>query len=195
MTDVQIFLKLAQPDEQGISRVISKSELIGDFSSLNFTNGCQWMRNLKGKYLYETSGRGSTWTIKLLGVDDSKETRGIRKDIKDELSKLNCVHTGFRSTTQNPIEIDHKNGRYDNLDVLTLSSQVVYDFQPLCRQANLQKRTDCKKCKETDIRFDAKKLGYNISTILGGLQYNGTCEGCYWFDPVYYKNNLVLIKS
>jgi hypothetical protein len=191
MTDIELFLMLAMPDDNGISRVISKTELIGEYSNLNFTNGCQWMRGLKGKFLYETKGRGDSWTIKLKGVDDNKETRGIRNDIKKKISVLNCVHTGFRSTTQNPIEVDHKNGRYNESSVLDLSTQSINDFQPLCRQGNLQKRSDCKKCKETMYRFDATSLGYKISVIDGNLKYEGTCYGCYWFDPLKFKNNLV----
>jgi hypothetical protein len=190
MTDVQLFLTLAQPDEEGKSRIISKSEFVGEYSLLDFNNGCNWMRSLKGKYLYETSGRAESWTIKLLGFDDSKETRGIRKDIRDIISKQNCVHTGFRDTTQNPIEVDHKNGRYDDTNVLDFESQNVSDFQPLCRQANLQKRSDCKKCRETGIKFDARELGYNLPTADGIIQYNGTCEGCYWFNPKIFKENL-----
>lgn len=190
MTDIELFLILANPDKEGISREISKIELSGEFSSLNFTNGCQWMRGLKGKFIYETKGRGNSWTIKLNGVDSNKETRGIRNDIKKIISIQNCVHTGFRSTTQNPIEVDHKNGRYNVISVLDLSTQSVNDFQPLCRQGNLQKRSDCKKCKETGLRFDAKTIGYSVSVIKGDVEYYGTCEGCYWYDPISFKNIL-----
>ncbi len=142
MTDIELFLILAKPDDKGCSRLISKRELIGEYASLNFTNGCQWMRGLKGKYEYQTSGRGDSWTIKLIGFDSDKGTRGVRLDIKNIISKQNCVHTGFRSTTQNPIEVDHKNGRYNDYDVLDLLRQKVDDFQPLCRQANLHKRSN-----------------------------------------------------
>jgi hypothetical protein len=192
MTDIELFLILANPDKEGISREISKIELSGEFSSLNFTNGCQWMRGLKGKFIYETKGRGDSWTIKLIGVDGSKETRGIRNEIKKKISIQNCVHTGFRSTTQNPIEVDHKNGRYNENSVLDLSTQLIDDFQPLCRQGNLQKRSDCKKCKETGNRFDAKTLGYSVSIIEGDLIYEGTCQGCYWYDPISFKRNLII---
>ena len=192
MTDVELFLLLANPYEDGTSRVIYKTEFVGDYSKLNFTNGCQWMRGLKGKHKYETLGRGNSWTIKLIGFDDSNDTRAIRTDIKKTISVKNCVHTGFRSTTQNPIEVDHKNGRYNVSEVLDLLTQNIEDFQPLCRQANLQKRSDCKKCKESDDRFDATSLGYKISVINGDLKYEGSCDGCYWFDPLKFKNNLVI---
>jgi len=195
MTDIELFLILAKPDDKGCSRLISKRELIGEYASLNFTNGCQWMRGLKGKYEYQTSGRGDSWTIKLIGFDSDKGTRGVRLDIKNIISKQNCVHTGFRSTTQNPIEVDHKNGRYNDYDVLDLLRQKVDDFQPLCRQANLHKRSICNKCEETNQKFDAKKLGYNVSTTDGILEYNGTCKGCYWFCPISFKENLVVMEK
>lgn len=190
MTDIELFLTLANPDENGISRIISKLEFIDEYSKLNFTNGCQWMRGLKGKYTYITEGRGKSWTIRLTGVDDDTGNRSIRSDIKDIIKKQICVHTGFKGTSQNPIEVDHKDGRYTNKKVLSIETQTLNDFQPLCRQANLKKRSDCNKCKDTNLKFDAKELGYEKSTLDGKIEYNETCNGCYWFDPLFFKKNL-----
>jgi hypothetical protein len=192
MTDIELFLLLANPYEDGTSRLVYKTEFIGNYYKLNFTNGCQWMRGLKGRHKYETKGRGNSWTIKLLGFDNDKHNRSIRNDIKKIISVQNCVHTGFRDTTQNPIEVDHKNGRYNMSDALDLLTQKIEDFQPLCRQANLQKRSDCKKCKESNNRFDATSLGYKISVINGDLKYEDSCDGCYWFDPLKFKKSLVI---
>ncbi len=184
---IYLFLELANPNKNGQSRVISKTEFVDDYSKLHFTNGCNWMRSLKGQYLYETSGRGNDWTIKLIGNDNGYSNRSIRPDIYREVVSNTCSHTGFSSTTQNGIECDHKNGRYDNLNVLDLKTQKLEDFQPLCRQANLQKRSDCKTCKNSGIRFDAKQLGYKVSYIEGGSKYEGSCEGCYWENCLRFK--------
>lgn len=187
---IDLFLELASPDETGVSRLIYKTDFKGKYSSLHFTNGCNWMRSLRGKYKYETSGKQTNWTIKLIGFDEGFSNRSIRKDILKEIKSRKCVHTGFRGTTQNGIECDHKNGRYNDNNALDKSKQKLTDFQPLCRQANLQKRSDCKSCLLSGIRFDATCLGYSKSVIKGTLKYEGDCDGCYWFDPIEFKNNL-----
>lgn len=186
----ELFIELASPDDNGVSRVCYKSEFTGEYSSLYFTNGCNWMRGLKGKYKYVTSGKQSNWSIQLTGFDNDYSNRSIRKDIYDEIRNKKCVHTGFRGTTQNGIECDHKNGRYDDINALNPSKQNINDFQPLCRQANLQKRSDCKTCVNTGIKFNAKDLGYNKSVVFGDLKFDGSCLGCYWFDPIEFKKNL-----
>lgn len=185
-----LFIELAKPNKDGHSRIVSKREFVGEYSKLHFTNGCNWMRSLKGSYLYETYGRGGDWTIRLVGKDMGYQNRSIRFDIIKEITSKPCVHTGFLGTTQNGIECDHKNGRYDDLSVLDINTQNIEDFQPLCRQANLQKRSDCKSCKITDIRFDAKKFGYKISYIEGGSKFEGTCKGCYWENCLKFKQML-----
>lgn len=194
-TLVNLFIELASPDENGVSRVISKTEFIGKYIGLHFTNGCNWMRGLRGKYKYITSGRQNNWKIQLVGIDVDDTTRSIRKDILIEIKSQKCAHTGFEGTTQNGIECDHRNGRYDDINVLNTSTQKISDFQPLCRQANQKKRSACKSCNLTNIRFDAKTLGYNVSVIKGDLNYEGTCEGCYWFGPIEFKNDLVQVDK
>ncbi len=128
-----VFLKLACPDKNGKSRKVYKSEFIGDFSVLYFTNGCNWMRSLKGYYNYVTSGRGNSWYIQLIGYDKHNYSRTISKNIYDFYKNKRCAHTGFKSSVQNPIEIDHKNGRYNEKSVLDINTQIIDDFQPLCR--------------------------------------------------------------
>ena len=136
----ELFIELASPDENGVSRVCSKTEFINEYSGLFFTNGCNWMRGLKGKYKYITSGKQSNWTIQLTGIDEKYSNRSIRKDILIKIKSQKCSHTGFSGTTQNDIECDHKNGRYDNINALDPLKQKIEYFQPLCRQANLKKK-------------------------------------------------------
>jgi len=185
-----LLIELANPNENGESRIVSKTEFVGNYSKLYFTNGCNWMRSLRGQYLYETYGRGNDWTIKLIGKDNGYSNRSIRPDIIKEIVSNVCSHTGFSGTTQNGMECDHKNGRYDDLNALNTNTQTTEDFQPLCRQANLQKRSDCKSCKISGIRFDAKELGYRKSFIDGDLKYQGSCRGCYWEDCLRFKRNI-----
>lgn len=43
-TKTYLFVKLANPNEKGESRWVSKEKFIGEFSSLIFQNGADWCR-------------------------------------------------------------------------------------------------------------------------------------------------------
>jgi hypothetical protein len=192
MNRTALVLELFQPNDLGFSRWVSKDELVGKYQTLYPTNGNMWMRNrgLSHLILKKEIINGVThW--KFDGINENqKSSRPIRKDIKDILSKQPCAHTGFKDTKNNPIVIDHKNGRYDDVKVLDIQLQEIEDFQPLCNQANLLKRTDCNNCIKSGLRFDAKKIGYDVSFIEGDENYLGTCNGCYWFDCIKFKSQL-----
>ena len=56
MTKNELFLELACPDSQGVSRWVSVTEFIGRFSALRFGNGGSWCRtnsSLAKKYIVE----------------------------------------------------------------------------------------------------------------------------------------------
>jgi hypothetical protein len=193
----KLALELMNPDENGISRWVDKSEFVGKYSSLDFNNGNNWYRDpsLK-KYIFETSRTKKSYKFRVNGFKDDYDTsitRMIRPDIREQILSQKCVHTGFRDSTNNYIVVDHKNGRYNNRDVLILNKQDISDFQPMSNQANLQKRSDCAKCLKTGIRFDAKELGFSISHYKGDKRFDETsskgCEGCYWYDPIKFKGN------
>lgn len=44
MTKTELFLKLAQPDEFGVSRDVSANEFVGEYATLKFGNGASWAR-------------------------------------------------------------------------------------------------------------------------------------------------------
>lgn len=64
------------------------------------------------------------------------------------------------------------------------------DFQPLSKAANNAKRQHCKNCRDTNLRFDAKKLGYRVSQVKGNGKYRGSCVGCYWHDPKFFNREV-----
>jgi hypothetical protein len=191
----KIALELMNPNENGVSRWVFKSEFIDKYSLLDFNNGNPWYRDpfLK-KYIFESSGTGKNYKFRVNGFKedhDTSITRMIRPDIREQILSQKCAHTGFGDTTKNHIVVDHKNGRYNDKDVLFLATQDISGFQPLCNQANLQKRSDCMKCEQTGKRFDAKDLGFSISYYKGDDKFGETssngCEGCYWYDPIKFK--------
>ena len=98
---------------------------------------------------------------------------------------------GVNGTSENTkIEVDHKDGRKNDMRVSDQSTQRLEDFQPLCKAANDIKRQICKNCKQTDKRWDAKNIEGNPYSFYDGDE-NYTeeqgCVGCYQYDPVEYR--------
>ena len=196
MTKTELFIKLAQPNENGVSRWVDISEFVGEYACLTFGNGASWARKesmLARKYVIEfdksiTPGNGID-RIRLNGLNNSDYSQHIRADIKRTIKAQRCVVLG----TSNP-EVDHKNGMKNEDRVMRNEDQRLEDFQPLSKAANDAKRQYCKECRRTGIRYDAKKLGYPMSYYKGGATHNNeenACEGCYWYDPIEFKKHLV----
>lgn len=198
ISKINLFLELAKPDKDGISRWVKTTEFIGRYSSLALGNGLSWGRRnspLRKKYIVEVKrdGRGSAITeIRLNGLNtETHFNQGIRQDIKEEISKHKCVMLGVNGKSENTvIEVDHKDGRKDSTRVSDPATQRIEDFQPLCKAANDIKRQICKLCKQTDKRWDAKNISGNpYSFYEGDENYDDKlgCHGCYQYDPVEYR--------
>ncbi|MBR1538905.1 MAG: hypothetical protein IJ636_05295 [Bacteroidales bacterium] len=203
MTKNELFLELACPDSQGVSRWVSVTEFIGRFSALRFGNGGSWCRtnsSLAKKYIVEfdkslTAGN-SIDAVRLNGFSKDKSfNQFIRKDIKDYYKDQRCVMLGVKGFSENTqIEIDHKDGRKDDWRVSSPATQSFDDFQPLCKAANDVKRQICKKCKETNERWDATNIkGNPYPFYRGDKRYSEElgCIGCYQYDPVEYRKSCV----
>ena len=196
MTKTDLFLKLASPDKNGISRWVNVSEFTGEYAELKFGNGASWARKestLAKKYIIEfdksiTPGNGID-RIRLNGFNDNDFSQHINAEIKRTIKSRRCVVLG----ASNP-EVDHKNGMKNESRVMRNENQRLSDFQPLRKAANDAKRQFCKECRRTGIRFDAKLLGYPMSYYAGGKTHNfeeDACVGCYWYDPLEFKRHLV----
>jgi hypothetical protein len=194
-TKTELFLDLAKPNEQGISRWVDVAEFVDDYKELKLGNGGSWCRKestLAKKFIVEfdksiTPGNGID-RIRLNGLNNGDFTQHINSDIKRIIKSQNCVVLG----TSNP-EVDHKNGMKNDARVMRNEDQKLSDFQPLSKAANDAKRQFCKKCIETGTRFDAKQLGYPISYYKGGAKHNrekDACVGCFWFDPLEFRKHL-----
>lgn len=200
MTKNELFLSLAKPNDQGVSRWVNVNEFVGKYSALSFGNGASWARKestLAKKFIIEfdkslTPGNGID-AIRLNGFNNGNFSQHIKSEIKKAIKSQRCVILG----TSNP-EVDHKNGMKNEARVMTISNQKLSDFQPLSKAANDAKRQFCKECKRTKIRFDAKKLGYPMSYYEGKATHNfeeDACIGCYWYDPLEFKRHLKEIKD
>ena len=114
-TKPYLFLKLANPDKDGKSRWVSKTEFVDEYAPLMFQNGADWCRKEStiAKYFYIdfdksiTPGNGVD-RIRLNGYKAEEDRIGsqtIRSDIKNHYKNERCVIL----YTSNP-EVDHKNG-------------------------------------------------------------------------------------
>lgn len=197
-TKPDLFVELANPNSDGVSRWVSKSEFVGKYSPLMFQNGADWCRKEStiARYYYVefdksvTPGNGVD-RIRLNGYkkpEDRLGSQSIRSDIKQHYKQKRCVVLG----TSNP-EVDHKNGWKNDDSVMNVATQKMEDFQPLSKAANDAKRQFCKECRATGERFDAKRLGYPMSYCKGCKMHDGTatgCEGCFWYDPIEFRKHL-----
>lgn len=200
---MELFLELATPDDKGISRWVDVKEFVGTYKSLQLGNGGSWCRassSLAKKYKIvfdksKTSGN-SIDAIKLDGFN-AKETfnQAIRQDIKNHYKTQKCVMLGVCGNSENTkIEIDHKDGRKDDWRVSDTKLQNLDDFQPLCKAANDIKRQICKRCKETNLRWNAQNIKGNPYPFYKGDEHYTQelgCIGCYQYDPVAYRKESV----
>jgi hypothetical protein len=51
MTKTELFLKLAAPDKNGVSRWVYVSEFVGEYADLTFGNGASWASLRKSSVL------------------------------------------------------------------------------------------------------------------------------------------------
>lgn len=199
-TKTSKFIRLANPDDNGVSRWVNCSEFVGEFADLKFGNGASWARKestLAKQFNIEfdkniTAGNGID-RVRLNGFNNGDYSQHIRTDIKREISSRRCVVLG----TSKP-EVDHKNGMKNEDRVMKNEEQRLSDFQPLSKAANDAKRQFCKECMRTGIRYDAKQLGYPMSYYAGTAKHNceeDACVDCYWYDPLEFKRHLVEKKD
>lgn len=182
MSKGDLFLKLAKPDSEGFSRAVSVSEFKGRYAGLRFGNGGSWARDDGGLAKRFNIRRhregGRIVSVQLQGFKKNPIDKAIHPEIKREILKRKCVVLAISR-----VEVDHKDGRRDDPRLNDPKRQKLSDFQPLSKHVNTAKRNHCKRCRETDRRFDATLLGFPVAQVRGNGKYNGTCIGCYWYDP------------
>lgn len=121
------------------------------------------------------------------------QQRPISKNIIKTISMLSCVVCGAHNTI-----CDHKNDLYNDSRVLSLETQLISDFQPLCNHCNLLKRQICKTEKKTEKLFSAKNIQrykiYPFEFPWEKKAFDKNDINCkkdtYWFDPVEFDKNI-----
>ena len=203
MTKTELFLELAKPNEIGESRWVYVTEFVGAYADLQLDNGGSWYRgssSLAKKYIVETDKSitpgNRTDAVRLVGFRKEETfNQNIRQDIRDYYKGERCVMLGVRGFSENTkIEIDHKDGRKEDWRVSNPATQLLEDFQPLCKAANDVKRQICKECKLTNKRWNAQNIKGNPYPFYeGDDNYTDVlgCVGCYQYDPVAYRKSCV----
>ena len=121
------------------------------------------------------------------------QQRPISKHIHKQITSESCVVCGTTETI-----CDHKNDLYNDNRVLSLESQLISDFQPLCNHCNLQKRQICKIEQQTKKLFSAKNISrYKVYLFEFPWEKKHfdkndiNCKnGTYWNDPIEFDRNI-----
>ena len=180
-----VFMEICEIDyATGYSKLVSVGTLANN--GLKTTNGGDWCRSdgTLGKYfnINRVKEKGRIVGVQLMGYKKNNFSNKINNEIRDFYKNSNCRILAVGGKF---IEIDHKDGRKDHFEMP--NEQMPDDFQPMHRNANIAKRQHCKVCKENNTRFDAKNLGYSVSQWIGNNEYNGSCVGCFWYDPLEFN--------
>lgn len=177
----EIFLDVAKPNSNGFSENIKISDLVKFDPRFETGNGGHWCRDdgpLKEYNIIRQKLKNKIYAVRLDGYNKNSKQRQISQSIKEKICSQKCVVLDVGSM----IECDHKDGKYDDKNVGDIKTQKLENFQPLSKNVNTAKRQHCKVCKDTNSRFDARKLGYKESYTMGD-EKSKTCAGCYWYDP------------
>lgn len=134
MTKCELFLQLAKPDENGVSRWVDVDEFTGEYERLKLGNGgdfCRKNSTLARRFIIKLDkSRHPGNSIDAIKLDGYKieETfnQTIRKDIKDAICSQRCVMLGVAGISENTtIEVDHKDGRKDDQRVSNPESTLI----------------------------------------------------------------------
>ena len=147
---------------------------------------------------FKNGKKNKLYLIQLYGLNVIESSRYIRKDIRDHFKNKSCVVCG---TSQ--IEIDHKNGLYNDSRVQNSTTQTFDDFQPLCKHCNDQKRQTYLYSKKTGKRYPATMIPqlkpFGIDFVVGDETYDpndiNAMVGTYWYDPVYFMEKVIDLRK
>lgn len=169
MKKIELFKKLANFDQDGVSRVVAVKEFVDDYISLSLGNGGSWCRfdSLFAKeykiVTVKKNGIRYSWNVsddeKLQIVKDFNhldkkgnsilyiKSYGKQCDIENTNRHISlAIKNRLKGEScvvcgsNNDTIIDHKNHLYNDSRVLNISTQKLTDFQVLCNHCNLQKR-------------------------------------------------------
>lgn len=159
-------------------------------------NGVSYLRHdsiICRKYLVDRTYHKSTGTLigfKFIGFNKNVfYSRYVPQSIRKNV----LVRHGFKCIwcgSQDRLEVDHKNGRYNS------PTTNICDFQVLCKKCNDKKREKCNKCRDTGRRYNVQQeissILYKSAYLTGNENYcdKQGCKGCFLYDiEDFYKHH------
>lgn len=183
MSKVDIILNQININEDGVSEWYCVEELEEKVGFSLHGNGSAYIQTDRGLGLFYTIEKqydGASLThFRLTGFAPNYQknrAKGSPSRVK-KAKREECANCGTHSNLQ----VDHKDGNKE-----PIPNPRDADYQSLCKHCNGLKREWCKKCKEGEGRYDAKRLGFPISFTQGNNTFcpkDPRCKGCYWYDP------------
>lgn len=208
LPDWKQFIKIANPDDNGVSEVVLVESLIEN--GLAFGNGGGWVRDASTIHKYfkvEKEKRGNRiYSLKLAGFageDALTIDNYIPKPIRDLIKNQKCVISG----TNSQVEVDHKIGakKYQDPQDPRLKEESYY--QPLCKALNNVKRENCKNCILSKVRPIHPSSPNELPYIYGNSELKvkdgekfahneNPCNGCFWYNPKEFtiQSKVLLLK-
>ena len=196
MSNQEQFNLLFNPDENGNSRWVERSELESNplTSRSMGGNGCGRHGVYFGRSDYNWEIRrgrhNRVEAVRTIGFSNNNNNGGrpIRGDIKRHYRQISCVVCGSYSS----LVCDHKNDLYNDPRVLNSQTQTLDDFQSLCNACNLRKRAVNRRTRETGLRQppppSIRVLGIDFTR--GDENYDpddiNAMVGTYWYDPLAF---------
>lgn len=159
----------------------------------------QMIRDIHSKLKFPTKndcdyhGSGNVvYFIQFFGKCEKLLSNTIKNSIRNEITKRPCASCGCNQN----IECDHKNDLNNDNRVLSVETQTIDDFQPLCKHCNDVKRSIKSKMLKINKRIGASYLGYKIDFTEGTEELNKDdpywYKGTYWGDCLEFKKQLIL---
>lgn len=189
-----VITEVFRPDERGISRWVEIAALKARFpeqqnqfggNGSNFFSRNSPVLDFALDSRKEGSAVSARRLVGLTNTVSNQTSRVIRPDILRQIRSQPCALTGATSE----IECDHRcSRRPPNTDP---QLQSLDEFQPLSKAANCRKRSVCNSCMASHRRFDARSLGFAVGWTVGDAT-TASCEGCFWFDPVAFRQAFAL---
>jgi len=129
---------------------------------------------------------------------DPASDHPIRPDIKKHFRGQSCVFCGLKG-----IRVDHKNGLYNDPQVLSNKTQVIAHFQSTCNACNIIKRGIEYKTQQSGRRFAATRIPsmapFGIDFVAGDESFDPTdpdaLVGSYYYDPVAFGEGVILLRE
>jgi len=201
------FIKLANPNDNGISDPIGKDIL--EQNNLGFGNGCDWGRKSSKIHkffkLIFIKKKAEIFSVKVNGFNNGVEKtinnnvpETIRKKFKNHL----CIVCGVKHEDD---EIDHKIGAKLFMNSKDSRLKDANYYQKSCKGFNNAKRQLCKLCQINKTRPPAPD-GYLLPYIKGNIRLNvkdgkkfcyfeNPCEGCFYYDPIRFREEYSVLFS